>query len=113
MKRKVTKESFQGKKENLGSLSPPRNNPLITLLMGMGVSVYNRDCIGHKRVTATAPRGNAFPWVCSPRLPPNATHQPSLPLRGEVDVAEATDEVLWLHHLHLGCKSFHATPVGA
>ena len=57
----TAKEPFQGKKENLGSLSSPRNNPFFTLLMGIGDFSSNRDCIGHKRVTATASGDSSFP----------------------------------------------------
>ena len=36
-------------------------NLLFTLLMGRGDSVCNRDCIGHKRVTAIALRASLLP----------------------------------------------------
>ena len=94
MKRKVTKESFQGEEETEGFLFPLKITP-ISFLMGMGDSVSNRDCIGHKRVTATASGDSSFPVGMF--ASPIASHPPSLPLRGRWHGAAVTDEVLLSH----------------
>ena len=60
MKRKVTKESFQGEEETEGFLFPLKITP-ISFLMGIDDSVYNRDSVGHKRVTAIALRDSLLP----------------------------------------------------